>query len=53
MPTLNTDAQHTARLHALRKEAKRDLAKALYYALRVGVVGFEQADRISAIVEGK
>lgn len=46
----NTDAQDSIRLNALRRNAKADLARAIDYALRCGVIGFEQANRISAIV---
>lgn len=53
---LNTDTMDSVRLNTLRRHAKAELARALYHALRTGVIGFEQANRITAIVrntEGK
>lgn len=52
MSMLNTDAQDSFRRNALRSNARADLARAIDYALRCGVIGFEQANRIAAIVTG-
>lgn len=53
---LNTDTLDSLKLNNLRRHAKAELARALYHALRTGVIGFVQADSITAIIrntEGK
>jgi hypothetical protein len=47
---LNTDAQDSSRRNALRRDAKDALVAAVNHALRCGVLGFEQASRIVAII---
>lgn len=54
MAMMNTDAQDSVRRNALRSNAKAELARAIDYAVRCGLIGFEQANRIAAIAtEGK
>lgn len=51
---LNTDTMDSVRLNKLRRDAKSEFGRALFHALRCGVVTFDQADRIAAILkEGK
>lgn len=46
----NTDAAETARLNDLRRNAKSELGRALFHALRYGAVSMDQANRIALIL---